>query len=106
MNENGYLIDPHTKNIVDKRGRLRLHRKLLDEDGNIPMLFNYKGKKFDIKDVIGDFDKDRQGNIIIRRDRNNQMVDKKGRKVNNKGYLIDEEGNVVNLDGKVVFEKN
>ena len=106
VNENGYLIDPHTKNIVDKRGRLRLHRKLLDEDGNIPMLFNYKGKKFDIKDVIGDFDKDRQGNIIIRRDRNNQMVDKKGRKVNNKGYLIDEEGNVVNLDGKVVFEKN
>jgi hypothetical protein len=71
----------------------------------MPMLFNYKGKKFDIRDIIGDFDKDRSGNIIIRRDKENKMVDKKGRRVNNKGYLIDGEENVINLDGKMVFDK-
>lgn len=61
----------------------------MEKDGNMPLLFNYKGKKFDIKDVIGEFDKDRNGNIIIRRDKDNKMVDKKGRYVNPKGYLID-----------------
>lgn len=73
-----------------------MHHKLLEKDGNLPLLFNYKGKKYDILDVIGHFDKDRNGNIIIRRDKDNIMVDKKGRKVNPKGYLIDDEGNVIN----------
>jgi hypothetical protein len=55
---------------VDKRGKMRLHHKQL-ENGNMPNLFNYKAKKFDAKDIIGDFDKDRKGNIIIRRDKDN-----------------------------------
>lgn len=92
-------------NLVDKRGRIRLHHRFMEMNrGNLPLLFNYKGKKYDIRDVIGDFDKDRQGNIIIRRDKDNKMVDKKGRKVNNKGYLLDKQGNVINQDGKVIFE--
>lgn len=104
MNEHGFLVDEQG-NLVDKRGRIRLHNKLLDKDGNMPLLFTYKGKKYDIRDIIGSFDKDRKGNIIIRRDKDNQMVDKKGRRVNSKGYLIDNEGNVINEDGKVMFEK-
>lgn len=40
-------------------------------DDDIPLLFNYKGKKFDIRDVMGDLDKDRNGNMIIRRDKDN-----------------------------------
>jgi len=93
-NEEGFLIDKNG-NIVDKRKRIRLHHKLL-ENGTFPSLYNYKGKKYEVTDIIGSFDKDRQGNIIIRRDKDNQMVDKKGRKVNRKGYLIDNEGNVIN----------
>ena len=69
------------------------------------MLLNYKGKKFEMMDISGDLDKDRNGNIIIRRDRDNRMVDKKGRRVNNKGYLVDEEDNVVNNEGKTIFDK-
>lgn len=57
-----------------------------------------------MRDVIGDFDKDRAGNIIVRRDKDNNMVDKKGRRVNNKGYLVDKDGNVINKEGKVLFE--
>ena len=69
----------------------------------MPLLFNYKAKKFDVTDVIGDFDKDRKGSIIVRRDKDNNMVDKKGRRVNSKGYLVDKDGNVVNKDGKILF---
>lgn len=58
-NDQGYLID-NLGNLVDKRGRRRLHKKYLDQNGgNLPLLFNYKGKKYDVRDVIGDFDKDR-----------------------------------------------
>lgn len=53
---------------------------------------------------MGFLDKDRKGNIIIRRDAKGNMVDKKGRPVNSKGYLVDQEGNVINHDGKVLFE--
>ena len=57
-------------------------------------------------DICGDLDKDRNGNFIIRRDKDNQMVDKQGRRVNKKGYLIDPDGNVVNREGKMMFESH
>lgn len=89
VNEQGYLIDRHG-NLVDKRGRIKLNREIMNKaGGDVPMLFNYKGKKFDIKDVMGHLDKDRNGNFIIRRDKDNNMVDKKGRRINNRGYLVD-----------------
>lgn len=83
-------------NLIDKHKRIRLNNRQLEPTGNIPLLFNYKGKKFDIIDVIGSFDKDRKGNIIVRRDKQNKMVDKFNRLCNNKGYLIDSDGNVIN----------
>jgi hypothetical protein len=72
--------------------------------GELPQLFTYKGKKFDLKDVMGALDKDRKGHIIIRRDAKGKMVDKLGRSVNSKGYLVDKDGNVINGDGKVMFD--
>ena len=36
--------------------------------GELPQLFVYKGKKFDIRDVLGALEKDYKGCIIIRRD--------------------------------------
>lgn len=104
VNKNGLLIDSHG-NLVDKRGRVKLNKSMLEQNGgDMPQLFNYKGKKFDLKDLMGDLDKDRQGNIIVRRDKDNKMVDKQGRRVNAKGYLVDQDGNVINKDGKVMFE--
>lgn len=71
VNEHGYLVDGDG-NLVDKRGRVKLHKTIMEQNnGDIPLLFNYKGKKFDITDVMGNLDKDRNGNIIIRRDKDN-----------------------------------
>jgi hypothetical protein len=40
-------------------------------------------------DICGTFDKDQNGNIITRRNKNGQLTDNTGRLVNEKGYLID-----------------
>lgn len=104
VNEHGYLVDEQG-NLVDKRGRIKLHKSIMDQnDGELPQLFNYKGKKFNLQEIMGALDKDRNGNIIIRRDKDNNMVDKFGRRVNKKGYLIDQNGNVINKDGKMMFD--
>ncbi len=73
--------------------------------GLIPTLLNYKGRRFDIRSIMGDLDKDRSGNIIIRRDKDNKKVDRKGRPVNNKGYLVNENGDIVDKDGKKIFDE-
>lgn len=78
---------------------------MLENGGGLPSLFNYEGLKFALLDILGDFDKDRKGNIIIRRDKDNIMIDKKGMKVNKKGYLIDDFDNIVNKEGTQIFAK-
>lgn len=82
VNQHGYLIDMYG-NLTDKRLRTKLHKHIMDQNnGDIPQLFTYKGKKFDLQDVMGHMDKDRKGNIIVRRDAKGRMVDKKGRLIN------------------------
>lgn len=51
------MIDPDG-NLVDRKGRKKFDRRLLGKNDDLPMLLNYKGKKFDIKEVIGDFERD------------------------------------------------
>lgn len=63
-------------------------------------LFTYQAKRFDIKDVMGIFDKDPQGHIIPRSSRKGaHLVDNNERRVNEKGYLIDAKGNIVDSKG-------
>lgn len=105
VNSEGYLVDKKG-NMVDKRGRIKLHHAIMDKTkGMIPMMLNYKGRRYDIREIMGDLDKDRNGNIIVRLDKNNNKVDRKGCRVNNKGLLVDDLGNIINKDGKLMFEK-
>ena len=45
-------------------------------------------RKFNENDILGDFDRDEKGNIIIQQNGKGENIDKKGRMVNEKGYLI------------------
>lgn len=90
--------------VVDKQGRKKFDRKQLD-DGDIQKLLNYSGRRYDIKDVIGVFDKDANRNIIVQRSTDGTLVDNVGRRVNDKGYLIDSDGNIIDREGKRIFVK-
>lgn len=61
-------------------------------------LYNYKGQKYKIKDIIGQFEKnDSSKEIILLTDpKTGRTVDMKGRLVNASGYLIDDRGNIIN----------
>ena len=57
-------------NLIDRNGRKKFDRRLLAKHDNLPNLLNFKGKKFDIKDVIGEFERDPQtGDALIKRDK-------------------------------------
>ena len=52
VNKKGYLTD-RTGNIIDKNGRKKFDKKQLTPDGDLPKMFNYNGRRFDINDIIG-----------------------------------------------------
>lgn len=64
------------------------------------------GKRYDIKDTMGQFDKDPTGNIILHQTPSGDLQDNIGRKVNDKGYLIDDDGNIIDCKGKFLFPKS
>lgn len=68
-------------------------------------LFNYNGKRFDIKDVMGQFDKDQNGNIVPQNNGSGRLLDNLGRPVNEKGYLIDEQGNIIDSNKKQLWKR-
>ena len=76
------------------------------DDGDVPKLLNYGGKRFDIKEVIGAFDKDpTSGNIIFKTAPDGTLTDNVGRPVNERGYLVDQDGDILDRKGKVIFLK-
>jgi len=101
VNSKGYLIDEFG-NIIDKDGRQIFERKHLKDD-EIPKIFPFT--KFNIKNVLGDFEMDPLGNPILDKDAKGNFIDRNGKRVNRKGYLIDADGNVINKHGKLMFEK-
>merc|ERR1712086_671200 len=101
INSRGYLIDEFG-NVIDKDGRQIFEAKHLSDD-EIPKILPFT--KFNIKNVLGDFEMDPLGNPILDEDAKGKLIDRQGRRVNSKGYLIDEDGNVINKDGKLMFPK-
>ena len=104
VNKYGWLVIGSTGHIADKFGRKKFDRKQLEE-GDIQKLLNYSGKRFDVKDVVGVFDKDNNGNIMpLRSQDGTYLMDNIGRRVNERGYLVDADGNIVDKDGKRIFQ--
>jgi hypothetical protein len=67
-------------------------------------LFNYQGKRFDIKDVMGQFEKDANGMIMLQTTKDG-LCDNLGRRCNEKGYLCDKSGNIIDNKGTQLWKK-
>jgi hypothetical protein len=89
-------------NVVDKDGREIFEAKHLLND-EVPKIFPFT--KFNVKNVLGDFEMDPLGNPILDKGKDGHFVDRENSRVNQKGYLTDAAGNVVNKLGKVAFQK-
>lgn len=101
INSKGYLID-ELGNIIDKDGRQIFEKKhLLDDEYPKIMPFS----KFNVKNVLGDFEMDPLGQPILEKEGDGEFKDRAGQKVNSKGYMIDRDGNIINKDKKIMFPK-
>lgn len=103
VSQRGYRID-EAGHLVDNYGRKKFDRTQMTADGDLPKLFNYNGRRFDINDVVGQVDKDAKGEIVYQKNKKGQLIDKQGRPINKQGYLIDVNGNVIDKDGRQIFE--
>jgi hypothetical protein len=101
VNSRGYLVDEFG-NVVDKDGREIFEHKHLESE-EIPKIFPFT--KFNIKNVLGDFEMDPLGNPILDRDGDGNSIDRDGKRCNSKGYLIDGDGHVINKYGRTMFDK-
>lgn len=52
--------------IIDKHGRKKLDKHQLTDDGEIPKLYTLSGKRYDIRDVMGSFDRDPNDNLVMK----------------------------------------
>lgn len=100
VNEKGYLIDDEG-NIIDVHGKQLWDRKHL-KNGEFPKIFAFT--KFNIKNVLGDFEMNPVGDPMITEISPGHWVDDKNRRVNKRGYLIDENGNVIDKRGYKMFD--
>ncbi len=65
-------------------------------------------RNFNENDILGEFDRDEKGNIILLQDDTGQYIDKRGRRVNERGYLLDPNGSgdiIENMQNQKMFSK-
>jgi len=67
VNRSGYMIDKDG-NLIDRNGRKKFDRRQLAKNDDLPQLLNYKGRRYDIKDIIGNFERDPEGNVMMQKD--------------------------------------
>jgi hypothetical protein len=104
INKHGWMTSGPSGNLVDKFGRKKFDKRQLQSDGDFPKLFSYSGKRFDIKDLMGVFNKDGNHKIMLIQSKDGKnFEDNNGRLVNEKGYLIDRNGNVIDAENKKVW---
>lgn len=112
MEEEAEIDDQYTKGLI--QGIIDKQSEQDSEDGVQTDPRARKGKKkkvknvpdFEINDILGAFEIDDQGNLLILRGEQGELLDTNERLVNKRGYLIDKFGNVVNRTGKTIFKRD
>jgi hypothetical protein len=90
--------------LIDINSRKKLDSGQMTVGGDLHKLFNFAGKRFDIINVMGIFDRDVNGRIMPSKAKKGSFVDSQGRSVNDKGYLVDKHGNIIDVKGIVVWK--
>lgn len=110
VSRQGFLLDERG-NYIDRKGRKMFDAKQFAPFGGLfPQLYIYSGKKFHLLDIMGIFDRDKNGNIKIlrKKDKTGKLttVDKSGHLVNTKGYLVNSSGHITTRTGKKLFHRD
>jgi hypothetical protein len=61
----------------------------MDSKQRIEEMRNSENRKFNVNDILGEFDRDERGHPLILQDKKGELIDKEGNRVNEKGYLVD-----------------
>ena len=105
VNERGYLVDENGNIIEKKTKKVMFNMDSLDENGEIPSPLREERYNFNVHEVTGKFERDKNGSPLLKSDGKGGFTDDLGRKVNEKGRLVDEDGHIVNKFGRKVFDK-
>ena len=75
-----------------------------EEEQRVASMRDPEKRRFNVNDILGDFDRDDKGQPLFLQDNKGELVDKEGSRVNEKGYLVDpKNGDIVQKEGKKVF---
>ena len=76
-----------------------------EEEKRLENMVNPEKRRFNVNDILGDFDRDERGHPLILQDKKGELIDKGGHRVNEKGYLVDPKtGNILEKEkGRTVF---
>ena len=99
------LEDEIAANTLSNRNS---HRELPEgEDPPVQVPPDSQKRTFNENDILGEFDRDEKGNIVLLQDEKGNYVDKLGRRVNERGYLIDAAtGDIIeNQKQRTMFQK-
>lgn len=67
VNQHGwYQFDPKG-HLIDINGHKKFDKSQLTHDNDLPKLLTYEGRRFDVHTVMGQFDKDSQGKIQLKK---------------------------------------
>lgn len=102
VNARGYLVD-FQGNVVDVKGKRVFEKKYVGANGEIPKIFPFT--KFNLKNILGEFEMDPLGNPILEKNPEGQLIDRDGKRVNGRGYFCDQQGNIIDKRGKIMFDK-
>ena len=99
VNMSGFLINERG-DVIDNQNRVRFIKAQLRKNGGLPHLYNYKGERVKVTEIIGTFDYDPiSKEIILSKDPSTgDAIDMLGRKVSGTGYLLDQAHNIIKYD--------
>ena len=105
VNRKGYLVDENGNIIESQSKHVMFKINELDEDGEIPSPLREERYNFNVFDVKGNAQVDKDGKPVLKTNKEGHLVDQEGREVNSKGLLVNDKGDLVNKNKRKVLDK-